>query len=104
MVVDELGFTIGSGRNDGFDAAGRQLVPNGIGIVALVGDQGLDFLFDETEERLERLAVVDFPAGEDEADRPTFAVAAGVDLGGEAATASPQSLRVLIPPFTPAAF
>jgi hypothetical protein len=91
-------------RDDGLDTTKQQFFADRVGVIALVGDQRLDLVFDEPEEGEERLPIVDFAAGEDEAERPAFAVAAGVDLGGEATARAAQSLRVLIPPFTPAAF
>ena len=82
----------------------QQFLSDGVSVIAFIRDHRLDLVFDELEEGLERLTVVDFAAGEDKPDRPTLPVAPRVDFCGEAAARAPQSLRVLIPPFTPAAF
>lgn len=103
-IIGDGSATAGGGGNDGIDAMEQQLLADRVCIVALVGNQRFDFGLDEPEEREEGLPVMGFATGEDEAERPAFAVAAGVNLGGEAAARTAQSLRVLIPPFAPAAW
>ena len=104
VVMRDLDATVGFGWNDGFDAMKQQFLSDGVSVIAFICDHRLDLVFDEPEEGLERLTIVDFAAGEDKPDRPTLPVAPRVDFCGEAAARAPQSLRVLIPPFTPAAF
>ena len=85
------------GRDDGTHALLSHKGTDGIGVVALVGDNALGFL--ALQERDGLLAVGLFPSGEQEAQGASQAIAKQVDFGGQSATGSPQSLltRPLFP-------
>ncbi len=90
-------------RNDGLDPSLRQLLANDVGIVALVGQQGFNFVGDHPQQRHEAVDIVRFSTRQDEAERAALSVATGVELGGEAAARSAKRLGFLSPLFMPAA-
>jgi hypothetical protein len=91
------------GRDHGFDVDRRQLIPDRIAVVSLVADEGVDPIAQHAQERHEALRVVRLAGRQQEAEGTTLAVAAGVDLGREAAARAPEPLPILSPFFRPTA-
>ena len=79
------------------------LIANGVGIIAIVGQQRFDLVGDHPQQRREALDVVCLSARQDEAERAAFGIAAGMEFGGKAATRSTKRLCLLSPLFMPTA-
>ena len=90
-------------RNDGLDVGIGDLLANGIGIIALVGEECLDPVSDHSKQRREALNVVRLPGRQHKAERTAFGVASGMEFGGEAAARSAKRLGLLSPLFMPTA-
>ena len=87
-----------AGRDDGSDAAFSQVVEDGIGIVALVGEHGLGFSVPEQRKGLG--AIMRLAAGQDESEwQPEF-IREQVNLGRQTSSTPPQS-GLLTPFFAP---
>ena len=91
------------GGNDRLDTGCGKLCADGVGVVALIREQRVDAVAEHSEQRTKALHVVCLTRRQDEAERPTMSVAAGVELGGEAATRPAKPLGLLIPFFSPTA-
>src|SRR6202034_1626934 len=102
-VVQDHGLSVGFGRDDRLDAVEGQLLADCLGILTLIGDQRLDALADHAQKRQKALVVVRLSGRQDEADRASFAIASGVDLGREAAARAAEPLLILSPFFMPTA-
>lgn len=74
---------------------------NGVGVVTLVGEESLDPIGDHAEQGRKALGIVRLPGRQDEAERSTFRIAAGMELSGEAAARSTKRLGFLRPLFMP---
>ena len=94
---------IALGRDDRLDAGGGKLRTDGVGVITFVGEQRVDPVAKHPEQRAEALHVVRLARRQDEAERPTVSIAAGVELGGEAAARPAKPLGLLIPFFSPTA-
>ncbi|RVT90133.1 hypothetical protein [Sphingomonas crocodyli] len=79
------------------------LLADGVGIVAAIGQQGSRLVGDHSEQRPEALHVVGLAGRQDYPERPTFAVAGGVELRSEAVARSAERLGRLRPFFMPTA-
>lgn len=88
-------------RDYGPDAVERDLLANGVRVIATIGEQRLGLICDHPEERAEALHVVGFARRQDEAERTVFSVAGGVELRGESTTRSAKRLGRLGPLFMP---
>ena len=76
-------------RDDGGDAALVEMVEDGIGVVALVGEHRLRAAIAEQRDGLG--AIVDLAAGQYEAERQPECVGEQVDLGRQTSSTPPQS-------------
>ncbi len=78
-------------------------VADGVGVVALVGEQRLDPLGQPPEQRPEALYVMRLARRQDKAERPALSVTPRVELCGEATPRPAKPLGGLIPFFSPTA-
>lgn len=102
FVPADRGRAVGARRDDGADATLLEIVANGVGIVALVGEQRRAALLWQLDQDFVRLAVGRFAGREVEAERDTAGVTDTVNLTGEPAPRLAKSL-LASPPFAPAA-
>lgn len=102
FVPADRGRAVGARRDDGADATLLEIVANGVGIVALVGEQRRAGLLWQLDQDFVRLAVGRFAGREVEAERDTAGVTDTVNLTGEPAPRLAKSLFAS-PPFAPAA-
>jgi len=72
---------------------------DGVGVIAAIGEERLDAIADHPEKWREAMNIMGLAGCHDEAERPTFAVATGVELGREAAARAAEPLRLLSPFF-----
>ena len=79
------------------------LLADGVGVVAAIGEQCFGLVRDHVEELAEALHIVCLAGRHDEAERPAFPVAAGMEFGGEATARSAKRLGRLSPLFMPTA-
>jgi hypothetical protein len=85
MPVDRaLYLAIGSRRDDGLRAGGFDGVDQFVAVVSLVRDDGLGRYFADQCAALRHVG--DLPAGEDQAQRITQGIDAGVNFGGQPAS------------------
>lgn len=77
--------TIALGGDDRLDTGCGKLRANGVGVIALVGEQCFDAVAEHAEQRAKALQVVGLAWRQDEAERAAVSIAAGVELGSEAA-------------------
>ena len=84
-------------RDDGFDACAGDLLANGVCVIAPICQEGLYAVCDHAEQRSEALHIVCLARRQNEAERAALSIASGVELGGEAAARSTQSLCLLSP-------
>jgi hypothetical protein len=94
---------IALGRDHRFNASGRDLLADGVGIVAAIGQECLDPLADHSEQGPKALHIMRLAGRQHEAEREAPRVASGVQLGGEASARSAESLGLLSPLFMPTA-
>ena len=105
-AVDASGtprFTHGivSAGDDGQRAVVADVPSDTVAVVGFVGGHRQCWLW-SVKQRLNHLAVMHLATGEDEVQRPAFAVNAGMDLGAPTAAADADVL-CLLPPFAPLA-
>lgn len=93
LVVDRR-FAVRSRRNDGLDAARRQVIANIVAVIALVAEKpvGIDVM--KLHERAIAFDLVSLSAGHIEGQRIAFGVRAEVDFGREPAARAAE--RVLV--------
>lgn len=89
------GMTASTGSGD--------LLADGIGIIAAVGEERFDAVTDHPEERRKALNVVSLAGRQHEAEWEASGVASGVEFGGEASPRSAEPLCLLSPLFKPTA-
>ena len=94
---------IALGGNDRFNTCRGKFRADGICIIALVGEKCVDAIAEHSEQRAEALHIVGLARRQDEAKRSPVSIAAGVELGGEAAARPAKTLGLLIPFFSPTA-
>lgn len=85
------------GRDHGSDTVERDLLANGVGVIATIGEQRLGLIGDHPEQRAEALHIVGFARRQDEAERTAFSVTGGVEFRGEPAARSAKRLGRLSP-------
>ena len=90
-------------RDHGLGARDSDLGADGVGVVAAVGEQGMDPIGDHAEQRAEALHIMLLPRRQHEAERTAFRITPGVELGSEAAARSAKRLGLLSPLFMPTA-
>ena len=101
-VPADFGFAIGFGRDAGADARIVQADTDGIGVVALVGEEiGRPFV-GERHHIFERRAVCGFAGREVEGERDASGITETMNFTGEPAPRAAKSLFAS-PPFAPAA-
>jgi hypothetical protein len=88
-VEATLYLSQGAGRDHCDNATLGQVVQDGIGVVALVGEHGFWFALAEQRDGLS--AIVGLSAGEHEAERQAQFVGEQVDLGRQTSSTPPQS-------------
>ena len=79
------------------------LTSPGFSVRNLEIQQRLDPVGQHPEQRAKALDIVRLARRQDKAERPTVSVAAGVELGGEAAARPAKPPGLLIPLFSPTA-
>lgn len=77
--------TIGLGRDDRQYAAHQQIFANSIAVISFVGEQSLGLGGRDRHQGINGSIVGGFSAGQDEAERASLIVTAGVDLARKAA-------------------
>ena len=87
LLPAEFFGPVGAVGNVGNGAVGPDMSAHAVGIITLVGDHD-GALFEPVEQSLGTQDVVDLSRRDQEAERAAFRVDAGVDLRGEAASAS----------------
>ena len=97
FVVPVLVSAVALGRNDRLHSFGASQRANRIGIVAFIGDYRLGGL--SGQQRRGALAVGLLPAGQQQPQWSAQGITQQMNLGGQSATGSPQSLlaRPLFP-------
>lgn len=97
FVVPVLVGAVALGGNDNLHSFGASQRANRIGIVAFIGDYRLGGL--SGQQRRGALAVGLLPAGQQQTQRSSQGITQQMNLGGQSATGSPQSLlaRPLFP-------
>ena len=89
VIEAALHFSQGAGRDDGGDATLGQVVQDGVGVVALVGEHG--FRFARAEQRDGLGAIMRLAAGQNESEwQPEF-IREQVNLGRQTSSTPPQS-------------
>ncbi len=91
------------GGDHRLDPGRLDLLADCIGIVATIGQEGLNLVSYHAEQRCEALHIVCLPRRQHEAERKASGVAPCVELGGEAASRSAKRLGLLSPLFMPTA-
>lgn len=86
-----------------FDVCAGDLVADAIGVIAAIGEEGLDPLANHPEQGCKALHITRLTRRQHEAERETPGIALGVDLGSEAAALSAERLRLPSPLFMPTA-
>ena len=76
---------------------------DGVGVIALIGEKRLDPVGQHPEQRSTAFHVVSLSGRQDEAQRSALTIAAGVQLGRQAASRTTKPLSLLIPFFSPPA-
>jgi hypothetical protein len=102
LAVGDIDGAVRLRRDDGLDPAPFQVVSDGIGIVGLVGEQGLGCLLGQVDQRFVGLAVRCLAWREMEGDWSASGISETVNLTGEPAPRAAKSASIG-PPFPPAA-
>ena len=84
-IVRDGYAAVALGGDDRLDARCCDFRADGVGVIALVDEQRVDPVAEHPEQRAKALHVVRLARCQDEAERSALSVAAGVELGGEAA-------------------
>jgi len=95
--------TVAPGRDDRLDLGVGQFLADGIGIIALVGQQRIDPIRDHAHQRAEALDIVRLSGRQNEGEWATLGIAPGVEFGGEPATRPAEPVCLLSPFFMPTA-
>ena len=85
------------------DAGSDDLLADGIGVIAAVGEERFDPIADHPEQRCKALNVVRLAGRQHEAEWEASGIASCVKLGAEAASRSAKRLGLLSPLFMPTA-
>ena len=102
LVRTDNGVSVGLGRDDVAYAVGFEPGPDGVGIIALVGEEIGGPHFGECDDVFERRAVRGFAGREVEGEREAFGITETMNFTGEPAPRPAKSLFAS-PPFAPAA-
>lgn len=101
-VMLDLHPAVRSTRDDGFDVSAGKVGADRVGIVALVGEQGIRRSLRQDDQRVIRLAVCRLAARQVEGERSPEGISQAVKLTGEPAPRAAKSAS-MSPPFPPAA-
>jgi hypothetical protein len=102
FVVADRHFAVRFGRDDKRDAALLEIIADCVGIVGLVGDEGVWLLLGKLDQRVARLAVGRFTRREVEGNEPASGITETMNFTGEPAPRAAKS-SLLNPPFPPTA-
>ncbi len=102
FVPSDRGLAVGFRRNDRPNAARLEGGANGVGVVGLVGEQGIGRGFGQIDQGFEALAVRRLAAGEVKGERASAGVGETMNFTGEPAPRAAKRLFAS-PPFAPAA-
>jgi len=102
LVPADSGLPIGFWRDDVTNAVGFELGPDGVGVVALVGQEISGLHFGERDDVFERRAVRGFTGREVEGEWEASGITETMNFTGEPAPRPAKSLFAR-PPFAPAA-
>lgn len=91
------------GRDHRFQACSGDFFADRVGVIASVGQEGLDLIGDHAEEWREALHIVCLSRRQHEAERKASGIASGVELGGKTSARSAKRLGLLSPLFMPTA-
>lgn len=91
------------GGDDGLDFGLGEFFADGVAVIALVSEKGLDLVADHSKERRKTVDVVRLSRRQNEAERASFGITSGVEFGGKAAARSAKRLGFLSPLFMPTA-
>ena len=97
-----LHFAVRLRRDDGIGSMEPGIFADGVAVITLVAEQRLWANIIGLHQRIVGRRIVCFARRDDEAERETFAVRAGMDFTREAAARAAKTL-ILSPPFAPAA-
>lgn len=95
--------TVAPSRDYGLDVYAGQGVANRVAVIALIREQSVDPVSDHAYQRAEALRIVRLARRQDEGERATSDIAAGVEFGGKAAARSAKRLGLASPFFMPTA-
>ena len=101
-VAGDGHFAVGLWRDDRQNALEQQAGPDVVAVVALVGQHQLRLGDGQFDQVVDGLVVGGLAARENETERASLTVGAGVDFARKAAAASTKAL-LMSPPFAPAA-
>jgi len=102
LAVADHYLAVRFGRDDGLDATLLEVIADCIGVVGLVGEQGVWRLLGQIDQRVVALAVRRFARREFEGDGPASGITETMNLTGEPAPRAAKS-SLMSPPFPPAA-
>ena len=102
FAVADRNFAVRLRWDDGFDASLFEVIADRIGVVGLVGEQGVWRLLGQIDQRVVALAVRRFARCEFEGDGPASGITETMNLTGEPAPRAAKS-SLMNPPFPPAA-
>jgi hypothetical protein len=91
------------GRDNRLDLGVGQFLADGVGIIALVGQQSIDPIRDHAHQRAEALDIVRLPRRQNESEWAALGITPGVELGGEPTARPAEPLCLLSPFFMPTA-
>ena len=96
-------LAVAFGRDHSLDFRIGQFLTDGVGVIALVGEQRCDAVHEHPEQRVEALDIMRLSRRQHETEWAALGVAAGVELAREAAARSAKRLGFLSPLFMPTA-
>ena len=89
--------TVAPSRDYGLDIYAGQGVANRVAVIAFIRKQSVDPVSDHAYQRAEALRIVRLARRQDEGERATSDIAAGVEFGGKAAARSAKRLGLASP-------
>ena len=102
LAVADRFDAVGFRRDDGFDPARLQVGSDRVGVVGLVGKEGIGRLLGQIDQRIVGFAVRRFAGREMEGDGPASGITETMNFTGEPAPRAAKS-SLISPPFPPAA-
>jgi len=102
FVVADRHLAVRFGRDDRPNAASLEIVADRVGVIGLVGDEGVRLLLGKLDQRVVRLAVGGLTWREVEGNGPASGISETMNFTGEPAPRAAKS-SLMNPPFPPAA-